>query len=290
MSAEGAVLAGAAGQSRATCGVCPHRCTLSEGQRGICRARIARGGAVVSESYGRVTSIALDPIEKKPLARFMPGSKILSVGSYGCNMACAFCQNASIAQVGADGVRWREVSPEDLAALAVGARDQGNVGIAYTYNEPLVGYEYVRDCARLAHEAGLANVIVTNGMIEPGPLEELLPLVDAANVDLKAFAERFYHAQGGFLDAAKRTIEMLHAAGCHVEVTTLVVPGENDSEEEIDAASRWIASVGPSIPYHVTRFFPCNRMADRPPTPVGDVFRLAETARRHLDFVYVGNC
>ena len=165
---------------RAVCGVCPHACALSEGRRGLCRARVAYGGRVVDENYGRVTSIALDPVEKKPLARFRPGSTVLSLGSYGCNLRCPFCQNADIACAGAEDAAWRYVAPEEAVGLALRARDRGCVGVAYTYNEPLVGYEYVRDVGRLASEAGLANVLVSNGMVNEEPLTELLGIVDAA--------------------------------------------------------------------------------------------------------------
>ncbi len=273
------------------CDICPHACRLREGQRGRCKARVARGGRVVDENYGRITSIALDPIEKKPLARFRPGSQILSVGSYGCNLSCPFCQNASIAAVGADASSWRNVMPEELVAEAVRARARGNIGIAFTYNEPLVSFEYVRDTARLAHEAGLVNVLVTNGMVNPGPLAELLPLVDAANVDLKGFSQDFYDFVGGDFETVRATIQAMAACEtCHAEVTTLIVPGMNDSEEEIDALSAWIASLDPEIPYHVSRFFPCHRLTDRGPTPVRTVYRLADVARRHLRHVYTGNC
>lgn len=276
---------------RAVCGVCPHACALAEGRRGICRARIARDGAVVDENYGRVTSLALDPVEKKPLARFRPGSHVLSLGSYGCNLRCPFCQNASIACAGPDDVAWRDLSPERAVELAVQAADRGCVGLAFTYNEPLVGYEYVRDTARLAHEAGLVNVLVSNGMVHPGPLSELLGLVDAANIDLKGYTPAFYEMAGGSLDAVKRTIETLAAdATCHLEVTTLVIPGLNDDPAEIDEAAAWLASLDPTIPYHLTRFFPCHRMLDRPPTPVSALRELARVAQRHLDDVVLGNC
>lgn len=275
----------------ATCAICPHACRLREGQRGRCKARRAHQGRVVDENYGRITSVALDPIEKKPLARFRPGSRILSVGSYGCNLSCAFCQNASIAAAGPDEVSWREVTPEELVAEAVSARARGNVGIAFTYNEPLVSFEYVRDTARLAHEAGLVNVLVTNGMVNPEPLAELLPLIDAANVDLKGFSQEFYDFVGGDFEAVRATICALAACEtCHVEVTTLIVPGLNDGEDEIGALSAWLASLDPEIPYHVSRFFPCHRLLDRGPTPVRTVYRLADVARRHLRSVYTGNC
>ena len=276
-----------------TCDTCPHHCALAEGALGLCRARRRVGGHVVCESYGRLTSLALDPVEKKPLARWRPGSLVLSAGSYGCNLRCPFCQNWEISQAGARDVPWREVSPERLVALALDARaaDHRVTGIAHTYNEPLVGWEYVRDCGRLAHRSGLANVLVSNGCASEGVIRELAPLVDAANIDLKAFDERLYRACGGSLAAARRTIELLAATpSCHLEVTTLVIPGENDGPASMEAEARWLASVDPDITLHVTRFFPRWHMQDRGPTPVADVRALADVARRHLPHVFVGNC
>ena len=276
---------------RAVCGVCPHACAPAEGRQGLCRARVARGEQVVCESYGRVTSLALDPVEKKPLARWHPGSLVLSAGSYGCNLRCPFCQNASIACAGPDDVPWRPMAPAELADLALEARDRGCVGVAYTYNEPLVGIEFVADTARLVRGRGMANVLVSNGMVNAGPLAGLVPLLDAANIDLKGFSQEFYDVAGGDFEAVRRTIAALAAApGCHLEVTTLVVPGLNDDEATIDAAAAWLASLDPAIPYHLTRFFPCHRLTDRPPTPAADLRRLADVARRHLDDVLLGNC
>ncbi|RDB62289.1 AmmeMemoRadiSam system radical SAM enzyme [Gordonibacter sp. 28C] len=278
-------------KGRAVCRVCPHACAPAEGARGICRARVARGGEVACENYGRVTSLALDPVEKKPLARWRPGTLVLSAGSYGCNLRCPFCQNAEIACAGEDDVSWRALEPAELVALATEARPRGCVGIAYTYNEPFVGFEFVRDTARLAREAGLANVVVSNGMINPGPLAEVLPFIDAANIDLKGFTREFYDLVGGDLDTVKATIAALVACPtCHVEVTTLVVPSLNDDPAEIDAAASWLASLDPFVPYHLTRFFPCHRMADRAPTPVPALRELAAVARRHLNDVLLGNC
>ena len=275
----------------ATCPVCPHLCSLADGELGFCHARRAEGGRVVDENYGRVTSLALDPIEKKPLARFMPGSKVLSVGSYGCNLRCGFCQNASIAWAGPQDASYRQIMPEELVQLAVDTRPEGNVGIAYTYNEPLVGYEYVRDCSKLTHEHGLVNVVVSNGMINPGPLGELLPLIDAANIDLKGFTQGFYDMVDGSLDCVKSTIEALaRDSHCHLEVTTLVIPGLNDDPEEIAAAAQWLASLDDSIVYHLTRFFPCHRFSDRQPTPVANIYALADIPRNYLPHVYTGNC
>lgn len=270
------------------CGLCFHRCSLDEGRTGLCRARANRGGRIVPLGYGRLTSLALDPIEKKPLRRFHPGSLILSAGSFGCNLRCPFCQNAEISMAGAE-FPTREYTPEALAQLALALKPRGNIGVAYTYNEPLVGYEYVRDCAALAREAGLLNVLVTNGTIEDAPWRQLLPLIDAVNIDLKGFSEDWYRSLGGDLETVKRSIATA-AQFCHVEVTTLIVPGGNDGEGEMRALSSWLASVSPDIPLHVSRFFPRHLMTDRPPTPVETVYRLAEAARERLNFVYTGNC
>ncbi len=276
---------------RVTCTICPHGCRLAEGQTGLCHGRVARDGRVADANYGRITSLALDPIEKKPLARFRPGAKVLSVGSYGCNLRCPFCQNASIACACERDVPWREIALAELVELAASLMPEGNIGIAFTYNEPLVGFEFVRDTARLSRERGLANVLVSNGSVNDGPLREVAALIDAANIDLKGFTQSFYDFVGGDLDTVKHTIEALAAEpGCHLEVTTLIIPGLNDSEDEIDAAAAWLASLDPGIPYHITRFFPCHRLQDRPATPPATVHQLAAVARRHLKHVYVGSC
>lgn len=273
----------------ANCELCVHRCRLEEGQTGFCRARVCRDGVVVPLNYGRLTSLALDPIEKKPLRRFRPGNLILSVGSFGCNLRCPFCQNHEISMAGDGAIQTVDVSPGQLADKAEALIPQGNIGAAYTYNEPLVGYEYVRDCAALVHGRGMVNVLVTNGTVAERPWRELLPLLDAANIDLKGFTSQWYRRLGGDLDTVKRSIA-LAAERCHVEVTTLLVPGENDSVEEIRALAKWLASVRPDIPLHLSRFFPRYQMRDRLPTPVEQVYRLAEEARVWLAHVYTGNC
>lgn len=272
----------------AQCGLCFHRCRLAEGQTGLCRTRANRGGRIVPLGYARLTSLALDPIEKKPLRRFRPGSLILSAGSFGCNLRCPFCQNAEISTAGEDFPA-RDCPPEELVQLALGLRTRGNIGLAYTYNEPLVGFEYVRDCAALARKAGLVNVLVTNGTIEPEPWQELLPLIDAVNIDLKGFTEDWYRRLGGDLSAVMRSIE-LAARACHLEVTTLLVPGCNDGEHEMRELTAWLASISPEIPLHLSRFFPRHLMRDMPPTPVERVYRLADVARERLKYVYTGNC
>lgn len=272
-----------------TCELCFHHCQLAEGQTGFCRARICRDGAVVPLSYGKLTSLALDPIEKKPLRRFRPRSLILSVGSFGCNLRCPFCQNHEISMAGDGTIQTVDMSPEQLADKAAELIPRGNIGVAYTYNEPLVGYEYVRDCAAAVHGRGMVNVLVSNGTIEEQPWRELLPYLDAANIDLKGFTPEWYRRLGGDLDTVKRSIA-LAAEQCHVEVTTLLVPGENDSVDEIRALAQWLASVSPDIPLHLSRFFPRYQMQDRPPTPVERVYQLAEEARNWLTYVYTGNC
>ena len=281
--------------STAVCNVCFRHCAIPEGGTGFCGGRVCKDNRIMAGNYGMVTSLALDPIEKKPLARFCPGSLILSVGSYGCNLRCPFCQNHSIS--------WSEeamkltdraeyISPEALDKIAAKYRGRGNIGVAFTYNEPLIGYEFVRDTAKLVHERGMKNVLVTNGTAELAVLEELLPYIDAMNIDLKAFTDRFYtELIGGnrsqVLDFIKKA-----ASGCHVELTTLIIPGENDSEDEMRQLTAWVASLpdGASIPLHISRFFPQFHMTDRPATDVPHIYRLAETAREKLQFVYTGNC
>jgi len=271
------------------CDLCFHRCDLSEGQTGFCRARACQDGAIVPLNYGKLTSLALDPIEKKPLRRFRPGSLILSIGSFGCNLRCPFCQNHEISMAGEGGIETAELSPEALASKALELRCRSNIGVAYTYNEPLIGYEYVRDCAALVHQQGMVNVLVTNGTIEEAPWRALLPLIDAVNIDLKGFTPEWYQKLGGNLEVVKHSIT-LAAEQCHVEVTTLLVPGENDSVEELRALAQWLASVDREIPLHLSRFFPRYRMSDRPPTPVDQVYRLIDEAQKYLPFVYAGNC
>ena len=285
----------------ARCDVCFHRCEIGEGRKGFCGARICRDGKICPENYGRITALALDPIEKKPLRRFCPGSLILSAGSYGCNLRCPFCQNHDIswsAEAMAYGERAGTMLPEELVQAAVRLRPRGNIGLAFTYNEPLIGWEFVRDTGKMAHEAGLMNVLVTNGTAELPVLEALAPYVDAMNIDLKGFTGRWYEkVLGGSLDAVKAFIARAVQL-CHVELTTLIVPGENDSKEEMRALTAWVSGltdaagnvIGPGIPLHISRFFPRFRMQDRPATDVQTICRLAETARENLEYVYKGNC
>lgn len=274
---------------RIECNICPHHCKIEEGHLGLCNARSNHKGKIINENYGKVTAMALDPIEKKPLYHFYPGSRILSIGSYGCNLRCPFCQNCDISMVKGIELETSIISCEEIASKAIAYKHLGNIGIAYTYNEPLIGYEYVRDCAKLVKEKGMKNVVVTNGYICEEPLKELLPLIDAFNIDLKGFTEEYYRKLRGDLATVMHSI-VLASEKCHVEVTTLIVPGENDTEEEIDVLSQWLASINPEIPLHITRFFPRFRMQDRDATAVEKVYQLAKVARRHLKYVYEGNC
>jgi len=272
--------------SRVRCRLCPHECILQAGSVGLCSTRRNDGGQLCSLNYGRVTSIALDPIEKKPLYHFHPGSLILSAGTFGCNFKCGYCQNWRIAHSDAQTM---EITPEQLADLAAAYVCKGNIGVAYTYNEPTIWIEFVLEASRLVRQKGLVNVLVTNGFISPEPLEQLLPLTDAMNIDVKAFTEGFYekYCKGSLADV-KKTVERA-ARSCHVEITTLVIPGLNDSPEEIGQLAQWLSTIDREIVLHLSRFFPNYRMNDIPPTPRSTLEKARESALQHLSHVYLGN-
>ena len=267
------------------CQLCPRQCVLKPGETGACHSRMNRGGVGISLNYGRISALALDPIEKKPLARFFPGSRILSVGSFGCNLKCPYCQNHSIA----DAVpQTQAMNSAELVDRALALKSQGNIGIAFTYNEPAVWYEYVLETARLAHEVRLKNVLVTNGFINQEPLEQLLPVIDAMNIDLKGDTQFYREVCKGSLAAVEQTIRRASCA-CHVELTTLLVTGYNDNLEFVERTARWIASVSADIPLHLSRFFPRYRMTETEPTDRAFVLNAVDTARKHLRHVYAGN-
>lgn len=274
----------------AVCPVCPHHCRLSSGQSGLCRARYNDGTDIVPVSFGTLTGIALDPIEKKPLARFRSGKRILSVGGFGCNMSCPFCQNHEISQVGLEDLYHTErMSPSELCDLAIElSLSDNNAGIAYTYNEPLISYEYVLETAKLVRDAGLVNVLVTNGNIDQRILVKVLPYIDAMNIDLKVFSEQGYRSLGGDFETVKNFIAA-SSGSAHVELTTLIVPGFNDSAEEMEREAAWIKSIDPHIPLHITRFFPRYKMNGSSPTDINVMNRLKDIASCHLKYVMTGN-
>jgi len=274
-------------QNLATCRLCPKMCTIREGKTGFCRVRQNHGGTLYTANYGKVTSYGLDPIEKKPLYHFYPGSFILSFGTTGCNLRCGFCQNWTIAHGDPPA---SDLTPEQAVDLARRQIDRGypNIGIAYTYSEPFMWYEFVLDTARLAQKEGLKNVLVTNGYVNETPLREILPHIDAMNIDVKGFSDKYYRENcAGRLEPVLRTVEIAYRE-CHVELTTLLVTGLNDSEEEITRLVDWVASLDREIPLHFSRYFP-NFEVDLPPTPPETLVRARKIARRKLSYVYIGN-
>lgn len=269
---------------QAACDLCPVGCRLRPGQTGPCATRANRDGVMVPLHYGRIVSLAIDPIEKKPLYHFHPGQPILSVAAPGCNLHCRFCQNWNISQQG--DARTTAATPDELVRTALA---RGSIGIAFTYSEPLVWFEFVRDTARLAHRFGLKNVLVTNGYLNPEPLAELLPVIDAANIDLKSMDPRFYRkickAQ---LPPVLAAIRQFHAAGVHLELTNLVIPGHNDDPDALDELVDFVADLEPGIPLHFSAYHPAWRM-DAPPTPRQTLLDAHALASRKLRWVYVGN-
>ncbi len=264
------------------CKLCPHGCVIRDGDMGVCRVRENSGGTLISLNYGKIASFAYDPIEKKPLYHFYPGSKILSIGTYGCNLKCDFCQNWEISQKKSMTM---ELEDEDILLMA---KSRGSIGIAYTYNEPSISYEYVLHLCKLVKSRGLKNVLVTNGYINEEPLKELLPYVDAMNIDLKSIEDGFYRRIcKGKLEPVMNTIKMA-AKQVHVEITNLIIDGLNSSEDQIDRLAKWISKIDDNIPLHLTKYFPAYRM-NLPPTSYDTLMRAKKTAEKHLKYVYVGN-
>ncbi|HEU5359638.1 MAG TPA: AmmeMemoRadiSam system radical SAM enzyme, partial [Candidatus Deferrimicrobiaceae bacterium] len=264
------------------CELCPHRCLISPGKRGICRVRENREGTLVALTYGKVSAVQFDPVEKKPLYHFHPGKSILSIGSVGCNFRCGFCQNFHLVECRAP------LAPVPISDLVRATRREGAVGISYTYNEPAIWFEFVLDCAREFRKAGMANVLVTNGYLRPEPLAELLPLVDAMNIDLKSMDPGFYRKIcGGTLEPVLDTIRQ-SAAATHIEITNLLVTGENDSDESIRAVVDFVAGVDPEIPLHFSRYTPMHRFT-APPTPPDRLAAAFRIGRERMPYVYVGN-
>ena len=268
-----------------SCKLCPHNCLIKEGSQGICNVRVNRDGVLYTINYGEITSIAQDPIEKKPLYHFKPGSNILSVGSFGCNFKCGFCQNHSISQGRSES---DFVSTERLVEICKGLKD--NIGVAFTYNEPSIWYEYVYETSKLLKESikDIKIVIVTNGYIRSEPLKKLLTYVDAMNIDLKSFNNKYYKDLcGGSITPVLDTIK-ISSKQCHVEVTTLLVNGENDSSDEIEKIASFITSIDKNIPLHLSRYFPNYKM-DNPATKVEVMIKDKDIAKQYLNYVYIGN-
>lgn len=267
------------------CTLCPHNCRLSEGKFGVCKLRTVKDGIPVAINYGEVTSANVDPIEKKPLYHFKPSMDILSIGTYGCNMTCSFCQNYEISQ---NKPPAEFIDVERLISLIIDIPD--NVGIAFTYNEPFMWYEYVYDAAKKIKEynENIDVILVTNGYVNKEPLLKILPYVDAMNIDLKAYSDRYYNKLcGASLDPVLETIKTA-SAYTHVEITTLMVSEENDSLDEIREIAEFIASIDKNIPLHLSRYFPKYKMKN-PPTLVESMMKAKEEANKYLNYVYVGN-
>lgn len=271
------------------CTLCPHFCHIRKEKKGSCMSRYSNGHSLISGNYGKVSALHFDPVEKKPLYHFFPGRIIFSIGSTGCNLHCQFCQNAEISQTSVeDFIFSREYTPGELVALALQRDD--NIGIAYTYNEPAVWYEYMLDIAMIAHEAGLKNVMVTNGYINPAPLDRLMPFMDAFSVDLKAFTDDFYRKiTKARLDPVKNTLKQIRQAGKHLEITNLVIPTLNDDEKVFEEMCLWISSeLGADTVLHLSRYFPTYKMSI-PSTSSQTLIRLRQLASKHLDYVFIGN-
>jgi pyruvate formate lyase activating enzyme len=268
--------------SKVRCVLCPHQCLIADHRSGICRVRANEGGVLYSKIYGEVTSSSMDPVEKKPLFHFYPGREIFSIGSWGCTFRCSFCQNWQISQ---QQIASDHFEKEEIVNTAM---ENGSLGVAYTYNEPTVWYEFVCDTAKLAREKGLKNVMVTNGYIMEEPLKEILPFIDAMNIDLKAFDDKFYREIcGGHLEPVLSAIRQAAASGTHVELTTLVIPGLNDGED-IAKIADWVSGVSPDIPLHLSRYFPNYKM-DLDPTGLETMKTAYGIAREKLKYVYLGN-
>ena len=275
---------------RVQCDVCPRACKLRDGQRGLCFVRAREGNGVVLTSYGRSSGFCVDPIEKKPLNHFLPGSSVLSFGTAGCNLACRFCQNWDISKSKEIDTLADAASPERIASVA---QELGCRSVAFTYNDPTIFMEYAMDVADACHDRGLAAVSVTAGYICPEPRREFYAHVDAANVDLKAFTEDFYqHVCGAHLHDVQDTLcYLVHETEVWVEITNLLIPGKNDGDDEIDAMTRWIvAELGTDVPLHFTAFHPDFKMMDVPTTPPATLARAREIAIRNgMHYAYTGN-
>jgi pyruvate formate lyase activating enzyme len=269
------------------CLLCPHFCKIANGKTGICGVRKNTGAKIELMTYNILSGYSLDPVEKKPLYHFFPGYNILSIGSFGCNMKCDFCQNFHISQK-IPGTLIPEIDITKIVTDALSV--ENNVGIAFTYNEPAIWFEYMRDVAEIAKKEGLCTVMVSNGYVNNEPLDEILKFIDAFNIDLKAFNDSFYRKLAGAeLEPVKKSLVQIVKSGKHLEITTLIIPGLNDDAKEMDFMSEWIAGeLGKGIPFHLSRYFPTYKR-DTPPTSEESLKKLFDIAAKNLDYVYIGN-
>ena len=277
-------------KNKVKCLLCPHKCLLSSNKKGLCCVRLNDGGTMKSLIDCKVASLALDPIEKKPLYHFYPSSQILSAGTLGCNFSCVFCQNHTLSHFKDNPEKvCRSVTPEELCNIALRYKPEGNIGIAYTYNEPSVWYEFVLESSKLTKQAGLKNVLVTNGFLNQEPLNALIPYIDAVNVDIKSISPQFYkkYCRGtlrNVLDYCKTA-----AQKCHIEITNLVIPSLNDSQEDIVKLAKWIAkNLGKDAPLHLSAYRPQFKMS-LPSTPADVLEKSRDLALKFLSYVYIGN-
>lgn len=271
------------------CDICFRACVLNEGQTGECGSRQNVKGENFPINYGRVTKVAIEPIEKKPFMRYMPGSMVLSYGSFGCNMKCNYCINHSISLPVNTDMFTDYLSPSQLCDLAVSYRENDNIGVAFTYNEPLISPEYIIDTAKHLKKNDMKVLVKTNGLLTDCAADEILEYIDAVNVDLKCFTEEGYKRLGGDLRSVKRFIIKANKS-CHTEITTLIMPEENDFEQEITNMAKWIANVSDEIPLVITRFIPAYKMKESPSTPPWKVLKAASVAKESLKYVYTANC
>ena len=269
------------------CLICPHNCRIATGKKGICGVRKNTGNKIELLTHGIISGYALDPVEKKPLYHFYPGYNILSVGSYGCNLKCDFCQNYHISQAEAQTTDSMITSDKIIKDMISGSK---NIGLAFTYNEPVIWFEYIQEVASAVKKSGYKTVLVTNGFINKDPLLELIDLTDAFNVDLKAFSNDFYRRlTGASIEPVKEALTEIAKAGRHLEITTLLIPGQNDSLSEMESQVKWIASeLGEETPFHLSRYFPMYKRND-PPTPHDLLISHYELASKYLKYVYLGN-
>ncbi len=274
--------------NKVKCTLCPHNCIIDDGKRGICKVRINNNGTLYSEVYDKISSINNDPIEKKPLYHFSPGRDIVSIGSVGCNLQCKFCQNWEISQTSVSDYHYiRDISPDEIIQLAL---KNNSIGIAYTYNDPIVWFEFMLEIAKSAKEKNLKSVMVTNGYINREPLEMLLPYIDAYSIDLKSFTDDFYKKITlSYLQPVKDSIKFLSKNNKHIELTNLVIPTLNDDIDIFEDMVKWIANeIGKNTVFHISRYFPTYKLKIEP-TPVDKLLELFEIAKKHLNYVYLGN-